>query len=83
MINCSISAVGGYEQINRDKTGLPDGALLKNESSFTCGASGQLSVELYLSDRFVLLGYGKPRILWKTSLENLRPSVGLGLRINL
>ena len=83
MINSSIFAVGGYENINRDKTDLPDGALLRNESSFIYGASGRLSLELYLSDRFVLLGYGKARMVWNTSLESLRPSVGLGLRINL
>lgn len=83
MINSSISAVGGYEQINKDETYLPDGAILRNESSFIYGASGRLSVEFYLSDRFVLLSYGKARVLWKTSLESLRPSAGLGLRINL
>ncbi|MGI9650871.1 conjugal transfer protein TraO [Chryseobacterium sp. RLHN22] len=83
MINSSISAVGGYEEINKNETDLPDGALLRNESSLIYGASGRLSLELYLSDRFVLLGYGKTRILWNTSLESLRPSAGLGLRINL
>lgn len=83
MINSSISAVGGYEQINKEETYLPDGALLRNESSFIYGASGRLSLELYLSDRFVLVGYGKTRILWNTSLESLKPSMGFGLRINL
>lgn len=83
MINSSISAVGGYEQVNKDETDLPDGALLNNESNFIYGASGRLSVEIYLSDMFVLIGYGKVRMLWNTSLESLRPSVGLGLRINL
>lgn len=83
IINSSISVIGGYEQINRDETDLSDGALLRNESSFIYGASGRLSVELYLSDTLVLLGYGKARVLWNTSLENLKPSVGFGLRINL
>ncbi|WP_312079310.1 conjugal transfer protein TraO [Chryseobacterium sp.] len=83
MINSTISVVGGYENINRDRTDLPDGAILKNDSNYIYGASGRLSVELYLSDRFVLLGYGKARMLWNTSLENLRPSIGFGLRINL
>lgn len=83
VINSTISVVGGYEQINRDITDLPDGSVVRSKSSFIYGASGRLSVELYLSDRFVLLGYGKARILWNTSLENLRPSAGLGLRINL
>ena len=83
IINSSISAVGGYEQINKDEKDLPDGALLRNESNFIYGASGRLSVELYLSDTFVLLGYGKARMLWNTSLESLQSYVGLGLRINL
>lgn len=83
MINSSISAVVGYEQINREAADLPDGAVLRNESSFIYGASGRLSVELYLSDHIVLLGYGKARMVWNTSLDNLRPSVGLGLRFNL
>ncbi|MDQ8141533.1 conjugal transfer protein TraO [Chryseobacterium sp. CFS15] len=83
LINSTISATGGYENINKGETLLYDGALLLNESSLVYGGSARLSIETYLSDRIVLTGFYKAKIVWNTSLEKIRPSVGLGFKINL
>jgi Conjugative transposon protein TraO len=81
-INAGITAVAGYEIINRGKQSLFDGAVLLNEDNFIYGAGGKLSLETYLSDRLVLLIQGRIKVLWGTSLEQFRPSAGLGLRFN-
>ncbi|MBP1163455.1 hypothetical protein JOE44_000339 [Chryseobacterium sp. PvR013] len=83
LINSTFSATGGYENINRGETILYDGALLMNESSFVYGGNAKLSVETYLSDRIVLTGFYKAKIIWNTSLEKIRPSLGLGIRFSL
>lgn len=83
MINATISAIGGYEIVNKDKRILFDGSVIINESSFVYGAAGRLTAELYLSDRFTLIASGRTKILWNTSQNQFTPSVGIGLRINL
>ncbi|MCP1298723.1 conjugal transfer protein TraO [Chryseobacterium sp. S0630] len=83
LINSTFSATGGYENINKSETLLYDGAVLLNESSWVYGGSVKISVETYLSDRIVLTGFYKAKIVWNTSLENIRPGVGLGIRFNL
>ncbi|MBD3905381.1 conjugal transfer protein TraO [Chryseobacterium sp. C-2] len=83
MFNVSFSALGGYEDVNKGEQLLYDGAKLLNKSSMIYGGSGKLSIEMYLSDRIVLIASGKTKWLWNTSLEKIRPSAGLGIRFNL
>lgn len=83
MVNVILSAVAGYEILNRGERLLDDGSVLMNESSFVYGATGKLNVEIYLSDRFTIVASSRTKILWATSLSQIRPSVGIGLRINL
>lgn len=83
MLNLTFSALGGYEDVNKGEQLLYDGAKLLNESSLIYGGSGKLSIEMYLSDRIVLTASGKAKLLWNTSLENIRHSAGIGIRFNL
>lgn len=82
-LNAGVSAVGGYENINRSEVFLYDGSRILDKDNFVYGAGGRLSFETYLSDRFVLLVQGRSKVLWGTDLKQLRPSGGIGLRINL
>jgi len=82
-LNLAITGVLGYESINRGEAWLYDGAKILTEDNFIYGAGGRLSFETYLSDYFVLILQGRTKVLCGTDLEQLRPSVGLGLRINL
>ncbi len=81
-LNAGISGVVGYEQVNRSKSLLDDGAKILNEDNFIYGLGGRLSLETYLSDWLVLLLQGRAKALWGTDLKQFRPSAGVGLRIN-
>jgi hypothetical protein len=81
-LNAALTGVVGYETINRGKDILYDGAVITNEEGFVYGAGGRLSLETYLSNRFVFLIQGRAKVLWGTSREQFRPSAGLGLRFN-
>ena len=81
-LNAAITGVIGYETINRGEEILYDGAKILSGDNFIYGAGGRLSLETYLSDRFVLLLQGRTKVLWGTDLEQFRPSAGMGLRFN-
>ncbi|MGV8963407.1 MAG: conjugal transfer protein TraO [Candidatus Saccharimonadaceae bacterium] len=81
-LNAGLTAVAGYETINHNKVTLYDGATILNKENFIYGAGGRLSLETYLSDRFVLLLQGRTKLIWGTDLKKFRPSAGAGLRFN-
>ncbi|WET69067.1 conjugal transfer protein TraO [Sphingobacterium sp.] len=81
-LNGGLMAIGGYETINHGSTALQDGGVILNKDSFIYGVGGRLSLETYLSDRFVILVQGRAKAFWGTDLKELRPSAGIGLRLN-
>jgi hypothetical protein len=81
-LNAGVTALVGYETINRSEAILYDGATILNEDNFIYGIGGQLSLETYLSDRVVLLLKGRTKVFWGTDLKQFRPSAGIGLRFN-
>ena len=74
------SALGGYEQLNRDKVILPDGAKLLDGSRWVYGAGLHTSVELFLTDRIIVGGKAQLRYLFNSDVLRLRPTLSLGLR---
>lgn len=82
-LNAGITAVAGYESINRGETMLYDGAKILDEDNFIYGAGGRLTFETYLSDWLVLVLQGRTKVFWGTDLEQFRPFAGVGLRFNL
>jgi hypothetical protein len=56
-LNAGLTAVAGYETINRSEAMLPDGSTILDRDNFVYGTGGRLTLETYLSDRFVLLEY--------------------------
>lgn len=81
-LNAGVTAVAGYETVNRSKAVLYDGSTILDKDNFIYGAGGRLSLETYLSDRFVLLLQGRTKVMWGTDLKQFRPSAGIGLRFN-
>lgn len=81
-LNAGITAIGGYETINRSEALLYDGSRILDKDHFVYGAGGLLSFETYLSDRLVLVLQGRTKALWGTDLKQFRPSAGAGLRFN-
>ncbi|MGV0831485.1 conjugal transfer protein TraO [Empedobacter brevis] len=81
-LNLALTAIVGYETVNRGETQLNDGALILNENNFIYGAGSRLTFETYLTDKFVFILKGQTKIVWGTDVEKFRPSVGIGMRFN-
>ena len=77
-----ISALGGYEQLNKDKKLLPDGATLLDRSRFVYGGAVHSSVEVFLTDKVLFLIKAQGRLLFGTDVHRFRPAVSAGLRFN-
>lgn len=82
-LSAGVSALAGYETINGGKKLLFDGATLRNKDSFLYGGAVTLQAETYLTDRLVLLFYGRERCLWGGSTERFHAQYGVGLKIML
>lgn len=79
-LNMGITGVAGYEVINRNERLLSNGGVIQNKDSFIYGGGLRLSLETYLGNHLVMLVQGRTKAVWGTSLENFRPSAGLGVR---
>ena len=77
-----ISALGGYEQLNKDKKLLPDGATLLDRSRFVYGGAVHSSVEVFLTDKVLFLIKAQGRLLFGTDVHRFRPAVSAGLKFN-
>nr|WP_314636125.1 conjugal transfer protein TraO [uncultured Porphyromonas sp.] len=78
-----VSALGGYEELNEEKSLLPDGATLLDRSHLVYGGVLHSSVECFLSDRLLLVLKAQGRLLLGSDLHRFRPALALGLRFNL
>lgn len=79
-VNLGLFAVGGYEVINKSNKLLSNGALILNDDRFVYGGGMNLSIETYLGDRVIILLRGHAKYLLGTSVEHVRPGLGLGIR---
>ena len=66
-----------------DTRRLFDGSTLRNKDGFLYGGAVTLQAETYLTDRLVLLFYGRERCLWGGSTERFHTQYGVGLKIML
>ena len=78
-----VSALGGYEELNEEKSLLPDGATLLDRSRLVYGGAVHSSVECFLSDRLLLVLKAQGRLLLGFDLHRFRPALALGLCFNL
>ena len=78
-----VSTLGGYEELNEEKSLLPDGATLLDRSRLVYGGAVHSSVECFLSDRLLLVLKAQGRVLLGSDLHRFRPALALGLRFNL
>ena len=82
LVYVGVSALCGYEELNRDKKLLPDGATLLDHSHFVYGGAVHGSVEVFLTDRVLFLVKAQGRFLFGTDVHRFRPAVSAGLRFN-
>lgn len=81
LLNTGVSAVGGYEIINRNESLLYDGATLMDKDSFVYGGAYHLVLDLFVTDNLILFIKGKYNVLWNSDVEMFRPQIGAGIRI--
>ena len=82
-LSTGISALVGYETVNGGKKLLFDGSTVRNKDGFIYGGAITLQTETYLTDRLVLLLYGRERCLWGGSTGRFHTQYGVGLKIML
>ena len=80
LLSAGGSLVVGYETSNWGKKLLFDGATLQNKDAFIYGGTITLEVEMYLSDRTILLINSRERILWNSSFGTFHTQYGIGLK---
>jgi hypothetical protein len=78
--SAGLSALAGYESVNRDKKLLPDGATINNKDAFLYGGAITLEMEIFLTDRLVLLVNVRERVLGGSSVGIFNTQLGTGLK---
>lgn len=81
LLNSGVSAVGGYEVINRSESLLYDGATLMDKDSFVYGGAYHVVLDMFVTDNLILFIKGKCNVLWNSDVEMFRPQIGIGIRI--
>lgn len=82
-VYAGVSALGGYEELNDEKSLLPDGASLLDRSRFVYGGAIHSSIECFLSDRLLLVLKAQGRLLLGSEVHRFRPALSAGIRFNL
>lgn len=83
LLNTGLTAVAGYETVNRSEKLLSDGATLLAKDKFVYGGAYHLALEIYATDNLVFFVKGKCNVLWGSDVEMFRPSLQTGIRISL
>ena len=83
LVYVGVSALCGYEELNRDKKLLPDGATLLDRSRFVYGGAVHGSVEVFLTDKMLFVLKAQGRLLFGSDVHRFRPALSAGLRFNL
>lgn len=83
LLNTGISAVAGYETVNRGEKLLSDGATLLTKDRFVYGGAYHLALDVFATDNLVFFVKGKCNVLWGSDVEMFRPQVSTGIRISL
>lgn len=81
LLNTGLTAVAGYETVNRSEKLLSDGATLLAKDKFVYGGAYHLTFDIYAMDNLVLFVKGKCNVLWGSDVEMFRPSLQTGIRI--
>lgn len=75
-----VSGMGGYEQVNRGKKLLFDGASIQNKDKFLGGGALTLDLETFLSDKFIFTVTARERILFGSTTGKFHFQLSAGIR---
>jgi len=79
-LSMGASALAGYETVNWNEKLLPDGAKIMNDDGFLYGGALTLELEIYLTDRIVLLANVRERAVAGSSVGLFNTQFGLGIK---
>ncbi|MBB4035438.1 hypothetical protein GGR21_001331 [Dysgonomonas hofstadii] len=74
------SAMSGYETVNWGKKELKDGATLTNKDKFLYGGAIGLEIEIFFTDRMILLIYARERFLPSSTIGKFHFQAGVGIK---
>ena len=80
-VSIGASAMAGYETVNWNEKLLPDGATIRNQDAFLFGGALTLEMEIYFSDRVVMLANVRQRLLSGSSIGKLNTQFGIGMKV--
>lgn len=75
-----ISALAGYETVNRGKRTLSDGATLHDGDNFIYGSALNLQAEFYLSDKVAMTANVKGRLTFGSDVQVYHTTYGVGVK---
>jgi hypothetical protein len=75
-----ISAMAGYELVNRDVPLLYNGATIVSKSKFLFGGAISFEIETYIIDQIILLTGFRQRILPSSTVNSFRSQFYLGIK---
>ncbi len=75
-----LSGMTGYEEVNKGKKILFDGASVENKSAFLGGAAATLEMETFLSDKLILTLTVRERALWGSTTGKFHFQLSAGVR---
>ena len=81
LLNTGITAVAGYETVNRGEKLLPDGATLLTKDRFVYGGAYHLALDIFVTDNLVFFVKGKCNVLWGSGVERFRPQISIGVKL--
>lgn len=81
LLNTGITAVAGYETVNRGEKLLADGATLLTKDRFVYGGAYHLALDVFATNNLVFFVKGKCNVLWGSDMERFRPSLQTGIRL--
>ncbi len=76
-----ISALAGYETVNRGKKTLSDGSTLHNGDNFIYGGALNVQAEFYISDKIALTANVKGRFTFGSDVQIYHTTYGLGVKL--
>lgn len=79
-LSAGLSALAGYERVNRNGRLLYDGATLLHKGAFIYGFAPAFEMETYLTDRWAFLFNVRQRVFFGSSVGHFHTVVAVGLK---
>ena len=75
-----LSGMVGYEEVNKGKKMLFDGASIESKSAFLGGVAATFEMETFLSDKLILTLTARERVLWGSTTGKFHFQLSAGVR---